>query len=110
FVGTMAAQRSTVRRLDAFGTTPVELLSDNKSSILDPDYSPTANKIVYISTQSSDPARSGNYEVWIADPSGANPHQVTVGFGDTARGVFARRPRFSPNGQMIVFESNVADG
>jgi hypothetical protein len=35
--------------------------------------------------------------------------QVSEGFGDTARGIFARRPHWAPDGSAIVFESNVYD-
>ncbi len=103
FVGTSVNQQFGIKRFDAFGTTPIDVLRDTKASLLDPDYNNQVDKVVYVSTQ------SGNYEVWMADPSGANPKQVTVGFGNTRAGVFVRRPRFSPDGRLVVFESNIYD-
>lgn len=89
-----------LERMDAFGLSRRTLIRTGDTATLDVDYSPTADRIVYISTE------TGSYEVWLADADGANPIQLTDGFGSLERGVFARRPQWSPKGDLIVFESN----
>jgi hypothetical protein len=101
YVGAAHDQRVGVQRMDAFGTTRVDVLRDAKASMLDPDYSGQANKLAFAST------RGGSQEIWVADADGANAQQVTFGFGDTKLSAFARRPRFSPSGNLLLFESNV---
>jgi Tol biopolymer transport system component len=44
-------------------------------------------------------------EIWLADPDGSNPVQLTHGPGS-----HQGTPRFSPDGQRIVFESRGDDG
>lgn len=61
-------------------------------------YSPDGNSIVFVST------RSGSLELWICDPDGSNPRQVTD-FGGAPSG----SPRWSPDGRRIVFD-NPAEG
>lgn len=92
-----------VDRMDptGFGGSPVVRPTD--ATVQDPDYSPLVDKVVYSSNQ------SGDAEIWIADGDGSNPVKLTTGFGNADIGVFARRPRWSPNAKKIVFESNVFD-
>lgn len=88
-------------RMDTTGLAQKRLLREPDSSAMDVDYSPTLDKIVFSSS------KSGNYEIWVANGDGSNPRQVTFGFGDTARHIAARRPRFAPDSSAVVFESNV---
>ena len=64
---------------------------------LNPQFSPDGNRVAFEST------RSGGWEVWLADPDGSNPVQLTsmgVGISGT--------PRWSHDGQLIAFDSNSA--
>ena len=56
-----------------------------------PDYSPDALKVAFISN------RSGDAEVWIAGADGSNPTQLT------SQGSAPTAPRWSPDGQRIAF-------
>jgi Tol biopolymer transport system component/DNA-binding winged helix-turn-helix (wHTH) protein len=60
-----------------------------------PQYSPDGSKIAFEST------RSGAYEVWICRSDGSDLLQLT--HYDSISGT----PRWSPNGQQIVFDSRV---
>ncbi len=94
-----------IRRVDPDGFADEEILRDGKSSFQDPDYSPIVDKLVYSANV------GGSFEIWIADADGApaSRKQITRGFGDTGRGIFARRPRWAPDASAIVFESNAYD-
>ena len=93
-----------LQTIPAAGGAPRNVLSTGDASFSDPDYSAIADKIVFSSN-----AGSGNFEIWIADRDGSNRRPLTDGFGDAARGIEARRPRWSWYGDAIVFESNVYD-
>jgi len=59
-------------------------------------FSPDGRRVVFASN------RSGEIEIWLADPDGANAVQLTsMGAQITAS------PHWSPDGQMIVFDSNL---
>jgi hypothetical protein len=73
------------------------------ASAKDPDYNPVVDRVVYSSNE------SGNSEIWIAGQDGSQTRRITSGFGSTADGIFARRPRWAPDGSGIVFESNARD-
>ena len=92
-----------IERMDLNGLTTQEIIRDGNASFRDPDYHPLLDKLVYASSA------SGNYEIWMSDGDGNEDsrQQITMGFGDTFRGVFAQRPRWAPDGTGIVFESNV---
>ncbi|MEW5850752.1 MAG: LamG-like jellyroll fold domain-containing protein [Myxococcota bacterium] len=90
-----------VERMDTNGLASTRVLGDGAHHFQDVDYLPFLNKIAYVSNA------SGNFEVWVADSDGSNAEQVTLGFGDTERGIFARRPRWAPDGSAFIFESNV---
>ena len=90
-----------LERMDTTGMAQKRLLREPDSQAADVDYSPILDKIVFASS------KSGSYEIWIANGDGSNARQVTFGFGDAARGISARRPRFAPDASAVVFESNV---
>ena len=90
-----------IETMDLYGFERTELIRDDITSAKELDYSPFLDKIVYSSN------KNDHYEIWIADGDGSNPKQITKGFGDTSRGIFARRPRWAPDGTAIIFDSNV---
>jgi Tol biopolymer transport system component/tRNA A-37 threonylcarbamoyl transferase component Bud32 len=59
-----------------------------------PQFSPDGRRVVFQST------RSGDSEIWLADPDGSNATQLTS-MGQCLA------PRWSPDGRLIVFESNL---
>src|SRR3954452_19678096 len=60
-----------------------------------PRWSPDSRRIAYLSD------RSGSSQIWLMDPDGANPKQLTT-LSTEADGVL-----FSPDGKNLVFTSNV---
>ncbi len=92
-----------IHRMDSTGLGDSTVIGDGQFSYRDPDYSALLDKIVYSANV------SGDFEIWIADGDGENRKQLTVGFGDSFRGVSARRPRWAPDGSAIVFESDIFD-
>jgi hypothetical protein len=118
-LATPTNQLYRVQQLDAFGTGHQELtftdvngaraIDPNRSSSFDPDFSPGLEKVAFVSTQKQNPDDPEGQDVWIANADGSDARRVTVGFGIPSRGVFVRRPRFSPDNQFLVFESNVFD-
>jgi hypothetical protein len=94
-----------IERMDLQGLVREDRIRDGEFSYQDVDYSPLTDKLVFSSNI------GGGYEIWIADRDGQEDsrRQVTLGFGDTARGIYARRPRWAPDGSAIVFESNAYD-
>lgn len=79
------------------------LLRLAEGSAQDPDYNPYVDRLVYSSNA------SGNSEIWLARGDGSQAQRISSGFGSTADGVFARHPRWAPDGSGIVFESNAHD-
>jgi hypothetical protein len=91
----------TIERLDLNAFVSHEVLHGTEFSVRDPDYYAGHDKLLYVSNA------SGSYEVWVANGDGSDAKQVTVGFGDASRDIAARRPRWSPDGRGIVFESGI---
>jgi Tol biopolymer transport system component len=60
-----------------------------------PQFSPDGRRVAF------DSDRSGEFEIWLADPDGANAVQLTF-MGAPITGT----PRWSPDGQLIAFDSN----
>ncbi|MCU0661492.1 MAG: hypothetical protein MUC50_04095 [Myxococcota bacterium] len=89
-----------IERMDPNGFARGEVIREGTSQTMDPDFSPVTGKLVYVSSE------TGDFEIWIANEDGSQARPITRGFGDTSRGIFARRPRWAPNGTGIVFESN----
>jgi len=60
---------------------------------ISPVYSPDGARIAFMS------ARSGDWEIWVANADGSKPHQITqLGF--------ANGPKWSPDGRKISFASD----
>ena len=103
YMATRRANRYVIERMDTVGLQRVDVLSSAEADFRDPDYHPGLDRLVYSSTVSGDP------EIWIARGDGSDPVQLSIGFGDSARGVSARRPKWAPDGSAVVFDSNAFD-
>ena len=79
------------------GGTPSRITVGRGSASTQPSFSPDGQRIVFASD------RSGHNEVYICDLDGTNVEQLTDGvFGDRN---YRAGPDWSPNGQMVAFES-----
>jgi Tol biopolymer transport system component len=76
---------------------PAKFLSSTRPDS-GPQYSPDGRKIAFASTRSS---RSGNYEIWVCNSDGEAPIQLTSLNAESGS------PRWSPDSQRLVFDSNV---
>ncbi|HET9512683.1 MAG TPA: protein kinase [Gemmatimonadales bacterium] len=76
-------------------TPPAVAISSTRLDDM-PQFSPEGRRVAFTSD------RSGNWEIWQADPDGSNAVQLTS-MGAVAAGY----PHWSPDGQQIVFHSNV---
>jgi Tol biopolymer transport system component len=76
------------------GKIQVRQLTDGFSGDLDPCISPQAGRMVFSSS------RSGNRNLWTADPDGSNIRPLT---SDAA---LEERPSFSPDGRQVAFVSD----
>ncbi len=61
-------------------------------------YSPDGSRILFLSD------RSGKREIWICDPEGKGPHQLTQ-----LDGAYIFRPRWSPQSDRIAFDAAYND-
>jgi Tol biopolymer transport system component/predicted Ser/Thr protein kinase len=76
-------------------SSPVVAISSTRMDMLG-DLSPDGQRVAFTST------RTGRFEVWVADPDGANAVPLT----STASGL-SNAPRWSPDGQWIAFQSSL---
>ena len=74
---------------------PVVAISSTRRDGM-PQLSPDGRRVAFASD------RSGEGEIWLADPDGSNAVQLTS-MGALATGY----PHWSPDGQLIVFHSNL---
>jgi dipeptidyl aminopeptidase/acylaminoacyl peptidase len=74
---------------------PVAAISSTRTDI-NAQFSPDGRRVAFFSN------RSGIGEIWISEPDGANPVQLT-----SLRAPFAGTPRWAPDGQMIAFDANL---
>jgi len=74
-------------------SAPVVAISSTKKD-LTPQFSPDGRRVAFTS------ARSGEMEIWLADPDGSNAVQLT------SMGAIPGFARWSPDGHSIVFHSN----
>jgi len=74
---------------------PVTAISSTRRDV-NAQFSPDGRRVAFASS------RSGDYEIWQADPDGTNTAQLTT-LGAQTTGT----PRWSPDGQTIAFDSNL---
>jgi Tol biopolymer transport system component len=74
---------------------PVVSIASTRREFM-PEFSPDGRRVAFISD------RSGEAEIWLADPDGSNAIQLTFVGANTGC------PRWSPNGELIAFHSNPA--
>lgn len=72
---------------------PVVSISSTRAD-WSPQFSPDSRRVAF------ETDRSGESEIWLADPDGANAVQLT------SMGALPGYPRWSPNGELITFHSN----
>jgi len=91
---------TNIWRLELLGPSgktkePVTFISSTQHED-SPQYSSDGKRVVFCSS------RSGTREIWVASADGSNAVQLTY-LGATLTGA----PSWSPDGQQIVFDSNV---
>jgi Tol biopolymer transport system component/DNA-binding winged helix-turn-helix (wHTH) protein len=95
------AMHTNIWRLDVdaqrHATGPIKPLIQSNVSDDGPQFSPDGTHLAF------DSARSGSYQVWMANSDGSEPIQLT------SRDVMSGCPRWSPDGKMIAFESRDGD-
>ena len=80
----------------AASTPPAIAIASTRADI-HPKVSPDERRVAFTSS------RSGAWEIWITDPDGSNPIQLTFLKAPTGTGA----PQWSPDGRTIVFASDV---
>jgi Tol biopolymer transport system component len=91
---TAASDPSEPAAMERLGTPRVTPFLAGDAIRKQPAWSPTGDLIAYVSDE------AGNDDIWICDPSGANPLNLTANH----KGVDAH-PAWSPDGQRIAFFS-----
>jgi eukaryotic-like serine/threonine-protein kinase len=74
---------------------PVVAIASSRTEYLG-NFSPDGGRVAFASN------RSGEFEIWLAEPDGANAVQLTS-TGDA----FAGAPQWSPDGRLLAFQSNL---
>jgi Tol biopolymer transport system component len=92
-------QDTNIWRLDfsapgAAATAPPVVAISATTMDSTPQLSPDGRRVAFASD------RSGRWEIWLADPDGANAVQLT------SMGAISGAPYWSPDGDRIVFQSN----
>jgi Tol biopolymer transport system component len=82
--------RLDLRRRAAAGEGQTRFIASTKNDA-NPQLSPDGQRVAFTS------ARSGSWEIWVADGQGEHPLRLT------ALGIDAGAPRWSPDGQTIAF-------
>ncbi|OYW07835.1 MAG: hypothetical protein B7X34_10100 [Acidobacteriia bacterium 12-62-4] len=85
-------------RYNADGTH--EILISSSLDEDSPQFSPSGEKIAFVSSRNSDA-----YDIWVANADGSNPVQLTHQIGR-----FQGSARWSPDGRWIAFDSLPPDG
>ncbi len=75
---------------------PTKLIASTRDE-WQPEYSPSGNKIAFMST------RSGSREIWVCDADGSHPVQLT-----TFQGPPTGTPHWSPDERTIAFDSRAS--
>jgi len=76
-----------------------ELLIASTRADYNPSYSPNGTRIAFVSN------RSGSSEIWTCNRDGSQPVMLT-----SFAGKLTSNPKWSPDGQTIVFDSRAEDG
>src|SRR5579872_2588332 len=95
-------QNTNIWRIETSGpgapvsAPPVVAISSTRRDST-PHLSPDGRRVAFASD------RSGNWEIWLADPDGSNAFQLT------SMGLDCGAPRWSPDGTSVVFQSRRED-
>jgi Tol biopolymer transport system component/predicted Ser/Thr protein kinase len=79
----------------AASSPPAVAIASTKAD-MHPQLSPDDRRVAFTTT------RSGAWEIWVSDPDGSNPVQITFLGAPTGTGV----PHWSPDGRLLVFASD----
>ena len=96
---------SEIYVMNADGSGKTNVTDDNQSSDITPSFSPDGRQIVFSSSRNSGPGvdnPDGGLEIFTIKLDGTGLRQLTFSASPTSNN---RNPAFSPNGEMIVFES-----